>query len=383
MPERHTMEPEEMMAYLDGELAGERAAEAMAHLERCAECQVLAADLRRVSNELAKWQVEAPRMEAPVVRRWAWMPGIPRNYAIAAAACVLLLGVTLTMTRSRPQQRVVSLTLPVEAPTPYARGTSGAVVETAAQPPAPQQTPADALEQTGVRLKAQFLPNAPMIERSAQLTLVPRDFGQIRGSLDAIVARHRGYLADLTQNAPENAARSLDANLRVPAGELDTTLNDLKQLGRVALESQKGEDVTRQYADLTARLANARNTESRLSQLLAQRTGKLSDVLDFEREIARVRGEIEQMDAERRTTETLVTYATVQLTATENYQTPMKLGPESTLTRLRNAAVEGYKNVAGSVLDVSLVAITYGPALLLWGGLALLAGLWIRRRRRG
>ena len=377
MPERHTMEPEEMMAYLDGELAGDRAAEAMAHLERCAECQMLAADLRRVSNELAKWQVEAPRMEAPVVRRWAWLPSIPRNYAIAAAACVLLLGVTLTMTRSRQQQHLAPLMLPVEAPTPYARRTSGAV-ETAAQPPAPRQTPAD----TGSRLKAQFLPNAPMIERSAQLTLVSRDFNQIRSSLDTILARRHGYLADLRLDAPENAGRELDASMRIPAAELDATLADLKQLGRVALESQKGEDVTRQYADLTARLANARNTESRLSQLLAQRTGKLSDVLDFEREIARVRGEIEQMDAERRATETLVAYATVQLTATENYQTPMKLGPESTLTRLRNAAVEGYKNVAGSVLDVSLVAITYGPALLLWGGLALLAGLWIRRRRR-
>lgn len=374
MPERHTMEPEEMMAYLDGELAGERAAEAMAHLERCEECQGLAADLRRVSSELAKWQVEAPSMEAPAAKRQWWLRRLPRPFAIAALAAASALIIAMVIPRPRvsdvkdssvgwdpiagaaPQQEVHAVPKALPPQTRVA-----ATAPFAAAPPA----------------------SAPMIERSAQLTVIPRDFAQIRPSLDAIVTRHRGYLADLTLNAPENSGRSLDASLRVPAAEMDATLNDLKQLGRVASESQKGEDVTRQYADLTARLANARNTESRLSQLLAQRTGKLSDVLDFEREIARVRGEIEQMDAERRATETLVAYATVQLTASENYQAPMKLGPESTLARLRNAAVEGYKNVAGSVLDVGLVLITYGPVLALWGGLALMAGLWIRRRRRG
>ena len=64
MPEiRHAIEPEEMMAYLDGELPAARAAEAMTHLERCAECQKLAADLRRVSQEMAAWQVEPPRCD--------------------------------------------------------------------------------------------------------------------------------------------------------------------------------------------------------------------------------------------------------------------------------------------------------------------------------
>src|SRR5215469_6162348 len=62
MPEiRHAIEPEEMMAYLDGELPAARAAEAMTHLEHCAECQKLAENLRRVSQEMAAWRIELPR----------------------------------------------------------------------------------------------------------------------------------------------------------------------------------------------------------------------------------------------------------------------------------------------------------------------------------
>src|ERR1041385_4349635 len=55
----HPIEQEELMAYLDGELATERAVAAAAHLEHCTECQELAADLRKLSQEMMAWGVEA------------------------------------------------------------------------------------------------------------------------------------------------------------------------------------------------------------------------------------------------------------------------------------------------------------------------------------
>ncbi len=54
----HPIENEELMAYLDGELATDRAVEAAAHLEHCQECQELAADLRQLSQEMMAWEVE-------------------------------------------------------------------------------------------------------------------------------------------------------------------------------------------------------------------------------------------------------------------------------------------------------------------------------------
>src|SRR2546430_807104 len=53
----HPIEQEELMAYLDGELASERAAVAVSHLERCEECRELAADLKSVSEQMREWQV--------------------------------------------------------------------------------------------------------------------------------------------------------------------------------------------------------------------------------------------------------------------------------------------------------------------------------------
>ena len=52
--------------------------------------------------------------------------------------------------------------------------------------------------------------------------------------------------------------------------------------------------------DLAARAANGRRLEERLVELLRTRTGKLQDVLSVERELARVREEIERMEGRLR-----------------------------------------------------------------------------------
>jgi len=71
---------------------------------------------------------------------------------------------------------------------------------------------------------------------------------------------------------------------------------------------------------LVARLKNSRATEQRLVDILRQRPGKVSEVLEVEQEIARVRGEIEQMEADRKSLETRVQFATVKLQVNEEYK---------------------------------------------------------------
>lgn len=58
---RHPIEQEELMAYLDGELPADQATEALSHLELCAECQTLAADFRSISQLMA-WEIESPEV---------------------------------------------------------------------------------------------------------------------------------------------------------------------------------------------------------------------------------------------------------------------------------------------------------------------------------
>jgi len=61
----HTIEPEELMAYLDGELPAEKAFDTAAHLEQCDECRKLAAELKEVSEMLVAFEVEETKEGLP------------------------------------------------------------------------------------------------------------------------------------------------------------------------------------------------------------------------------------------------------------------------------------------------------------------------------
>src|SRR5215469_9989602 len=61
----HSIEPEELMGYLDGELPAEQALDTAAHLEHCGECRKLAAELKDVSEMLAAWEVEETKEGLP------------------------------------------------------------------------------------------------------------------------------------------------------------------------------------------------------------------------------------------------------------------------------------------------------------------------------
>jgi hypothetical protein len=181
---------------------------------------------------------------------------------------------------------------------------------------------------------------------------------------------------------PSGQARTLSATLRVPAERLDAALAELKKLGRVEQESQSGEEVTQQYVDLVARLSNSRNTEQRLIEIMRQRTGRVADILAVEQEIARVREEIERMEAQRKTLENRVGFATVQLSLNEEHRSSLEVAPPSALTRLWNDLVAGIRGVANNALSLATLLLRYGPSLLFWTLLLLQPARLILRRLR-
>jgi anti-sigma factor RsiW len=418
----HPVAPEEVMAFLDGELAPAEAQAVSTHLDQCADCADLAGRLRATSESLARWTVppvpasleEAVMNEASYVAagripakprprfstgRWGWKQWALGGGGALAAAVVLL--VVSSAILSRPVRQAARSVEPAEEarteayyqpqPTdsaaPMPTQSAGLAQMGALKSPALAQAAKASAEGRagggGAPLPTLQAAAAPMIARTVSLTIVVKDFAAARASLDSILARHRGYAAQLTAATAENAPRSLQASLRIPAPELTTALAELKTLGRVQNESQSGEEVTQQHADLAARLQNSRETEERLRAILAQRTGKIEDVLQVEEEIARVRGEIEQMEAEQQALEHRVDFASVDLQLTEEYKAELNSPSGSVSNRLRNAFVAGVSNAAETILGIVLFLEEDGPVLVIWLAiLGLPVFLLVRRYRR-
>jgi hypothetical protein len=81
---------------------------------------------------------------------------------------------------------------------------------------------------------------------------------------------------------------------------------------KLVSHQRSAQDRTRQYEDIAARLESQKALRDRLMVLLeSPTTRKTSDILEIEREIARTQGEIESLDAQRRSIETVTDRTTV------------------------------------------------------------------------
>ena len=399
----HPFAPEEVMAFVDGELSADRAQSVSAHIDQCTECSEVAAEFRNTSHSLSNWRiaavptqleerVTAASQKTPLrsvavgsngflpIGRWVWKHWVLALGASAVALTVLFAIATPNLLRSRMAANEASAIGRARAietarsmSVDNARTDSSKVRGLDALTPAPS---------AGVR-PAEAMLSQPMIARTVSLSIVVKDFDASRASLDAILARHNGYAAGLNVATPQGAARMLQASLRIPAPQLVAAVAELKALGRVENETQGGEEVTQQHADLVARLKNSRETEQRLQDVLRTRTGKVKDVLEVEEEIARVRGEIEEMEAEQQTLEHRVSFAAIDLKLAEEYKAQLTTPAPSVAMQLRNATVNGFRSALESLLALVLFLAESAPTLLLW--LMILAFpawlLWRRYRR--
>jgi hypothetical protein len=420
----HDFAPEEVMARRDGELPAGRAEHLDAHLRTCAACRNLDESLRVTSEALAAWRI--PGAPSSFVtpqdsRRPVATPGengSPLSWGLFGNRRALLTFGLAASTLFFVVLEIYNARMSEHSQTAIRRGATivdignrdisktvhesragggGDGSRLPASPTLLAQEPGsgsrnrallerqeqDPQASSGDDTAAALTEQAPLIARTAELQIIAAEFDSARSAVESALSRHHGYAASLNAGSANNTARTLNASLRIPSRELPGALAELKTLGHVTSESQSGEEVTAEHADLVARLKNSRESETRLRDILRNRTGKVSDVLEVEQEMARVRGEIEQMESQREALEHRVDFATINLTITEEYKAKVGETTPGISTQFHNAAVAGYENIATSALGLGLWCTEYLPPILFWLVLLLapVALFWRWRRR--
>jgi hypothetical protein len=330
----HPLRPEELMAYLDGELLPARAGTAEEHLEQCDECRTLRAELESVSGQMREWQVEVPPFGALYSPKPANAGNRRLVLALAAAAVVCAIGLYSFVGLGRRGIGLYEF---------------------------------KSMTDSRLQVSTKMLKSEPMLVHGAGLTIICKDFDRARAAMDRILAEHHGYVAQLQMTDPAGNARSLNATLNTPATDLEATVDQLKGMGRVQSETRSATEVTDQVVDVDARLANARVAERRLSELLNQRTGSVSDVLAVENQIDETRETIEKLVAQKGALNDRLAFSAIALQLNEEEHKPAGSGPA--LGRLRDAAILGYANLVNASAAILAFLLSYGPALVLWSAI--------------
>jgi hypothetical protein len=218
--------------------------------------------------------------------------------------------------------------------------------------------------------------------RTAELHLEVASYANARAKMDAELARLGGYVAQARVEHADGAVAAARLELRVPAPELERFMSDSASLGRVLYEDVQSREISDEYYDAEARLANARRLEQRLLEFADNKAADVKGLLEVERELGRVREDIETLQgrlkgyAERVALSSL----SLQLTSRERVSIgdPPGLGSD-----LKHALVESSRGVLQTARSTLLVAAALLPWLPLIGLLAYLGRRVARRARRG
>lgn len=230
-----------------------------------------------------------------------------------------------------------------------------------------------------------------LVIKTASMAVVVEDIEAALKQLRVDIAKAGGEVTDMTLDAGSGNPRPMPADegayssltpanavvtIKVPADQLDSLEDEVAKLGKVLNQSAQSSDVTEQAIDLDARLKNLRVGEARLRSFLND-AKKVDDLLAVERELSRVRGEIESIDAQLTYLKRQAARSTLTVMLTEPGPVVSPAGPSWGFSE---AITNG---IRGAVALINTF-VTVGITLLLPALVVLLVWLVLRpiRRRR-
>ncbi len=211
-----------------------------------------------------------------------------------------------------------------------------------------------------------------LILRTGQASIEVDSLEPAMAELRNVVRRTGGFVADASIRSGRDQYRQATLEVKVPSGRFDELTEGLQPIGRLEFVNVSAEDVSEEFVDLTARVANGRRLEERLVELLRTRTGKLQDVLSVVRELARVREEIERLEGRLRYLKTSAQLSTLSVSLHE----PLPIVATHGSGPIAEAFRAAWRNFVG-ILTATIASLGYLVPVLAFGwGLVTVMRKW-------
>lgn len=229
---------------------------------------------------------------------------------------------------------------------------------------------------------------AEKIIYSAYYTIETKEFDSSIEALNAFISKYGGFVENSNvrgytyyDSYGNSSIRNRTANyiVRIPSASLNDFLNESGSLGSVTSKRQEAQNVTSQYADISARLETYEVQEKRLLELLAK-ASNMGDLLTIEDKLSEVRYNIESLQRSLNNIDAKVDYSTVTLNINEvsTYTPTEKM---SFWERLGNSFIGGIEDFVDDIGDFVIWFAGAIPALILIAAIVVVAVILLKRAR--
>ena len=229
------------------------------------------------------------------------------------------------------------------------------------------------------------LADADVVERkivtNVDMNIRVDDVNDAIEEVTKLVDASGGFVVSVSRTEDEDETFA-SMSFRVPSNNLDATLSRVRDISeRVERENRSAQDVTTEFVDIEARLGNLRAAEEQLL-VLFERSGKVSDVLEVQRELTNVRGQIESLQGRlnylsQTTATSLVSVWFHPTTSTAPISDPAWSPSETARGATRGLAAFGRWSA-----DVAITVAIFSPVWVPIIVLVLVLVLWDQRRQR-
>ena len=249
-----------------------------------------------------------------------------------------------------------------------------APMEEAAEAPAPASQAA---------FNAQDIPQERLIIRTANLSLVVEDTEAAMATIARMAEENGGWVVSSNVFQFDENAKTGDITIRVPASGFNSAIEALKGLAvEVTSESTTGQDVTEEYVDLSARLANLEATADRVRTFLDE-TRNVEEALAVNQELSRLEGEIEALKGRLQYLSQSAAFSTITVRLTPDVLAqPIEVGgwrPEGVVRDAILALVNTLQVIASALIWIAIYVL---PILLIVSIPLWLLFRLVRRQRR-
>ena len=210
------------------------------------------------------------------------------------------------------------------------------------------------------------------------------DLDAMTEALDKKISALNGYVED--QNVYNGSTysnrrhRSAHLTIRVPARDVDRFTDEVSSIANVVSQEKNLEDITLRYVSTESRMKALQTEEARLLAFMEE-AETMADLLEIEARLTDVRYELENVTSQLRLYDNQVDYATIYLDV-EEVQKYTPVEEPGFLERITDGFSENLENLGDGFVDFIVWLVTSSPYLVIYGILAFVLVLLIRRVRR-
>ena len=203
------------------------------------------------------------------------------------------------------------------------------------------------------------------IIRNGNLTLKVDNTDDAARKITEIVNNNNGEVSSSNFYRSANNAKNGTIAVKTPVNNFDKTFTEIKEVASLVVrESTSSQDVTEQYIDLQAQLKNRQAEEQSFVKILDQ-AQKIQDILEITAQLARVRGNIEQLQGKIKYLESQTDMSTISIALSEdaNITVVDSWRPWQVVKDSFNSLAKGLQGFANLLIRFFIILL---PLLVIW-----------------